>query len=968
MGNRIDWTACAIITAGLLLTATYSDAAPKRVDYWDLLSTDTVGARAFIEAHPTWDGRGVVVAVLDTGVDMSVPGLTTLPQGGVKVIEARDFTGQGRVKLRRPTEKDEGKEKVLTTGSGVVRGHLALTPAPAQDSLLLGFLKEQRFQASSVADINENGKTDDVFAVLAGEVEGEGAKEWRIWIDRDGDGHVDDEDPVRGFSEAQEHFFLTSAPGNALRPPMAFAANFDAERRELDLHFADGSHGTHVAGIAAGYRLYDKAGYHGIAPGARVMSLKIGDNTLSGGSTRSGSMSSALRFAGKWSNEHDTPVVVNVSYGIGTETEGTADIDRIVDRILGEYPLLSVATSAGNSGPGLSSVGTPAGADFAFSTGAVLTRANARALYDTKIARDVLFYFSSRGGELAKPDGVAPGAAASTVPPWEWGIVMRGTSMASPQAAGCMARLASAARAAKSKLRFNGGMLRTALRNSGRALPGYTLLDQGSGVIDVARAWASLKRMAKEDEAWKVLGYRVRGTAPYLEDEEGPAAFFRTGTWFPTSPERVSFRVRPVFLKSMPDAFRDKFFQVFDLVVDGDWLEVDKRSVYIRREESAEVTVSYDPKKLRKPGIHSARIRGVYRGGGKKQGNTAFELWNTVIVPHVFDLTQGFSRSFEKQRSGPGEVKRWFVRVPEGAAAMHVRIAPAGGYTHTRLALFDPRGAEVGTLASMADSNRGRTARARISGDDLTPGVWEIVANTHYEARKESTFDVHVAFSGFHWETPDVIDYEMGEQPRGFLTLRSTLDEHFRGRAEGEVSGFWRTTTHTVEGDSFSIPVSMDADTELVTFELEMSAQDYARFTDVAVTVVDESGQVVEKEGFSMKNAKIAVLGPGGGGGSQSFSLNIIGAFAGKKKEPWTLKVEERVRLKDRAPLEIWCEGYTGFRLYPGQEKSCTVEVSKVPRTAPEGYLHDAEVRLRDDNGRGIVLTFPLRFKINDNN
>ncbi|MFH1529235.1 MAG: S8 family serine peptidase [Pseudomonadota bacterium] len=569
MVRSIDWTRVVVVLAGVLIAGGSFAATPTRVDYWDLLSTDTVGARAFIEAHPTWDGRGVVIAVLDTGVDMSVPGLTTLPQGGVKVIEARDFTGQGRVKLQRPVEKDEGKEKVLTAGGGVVRGHGALTPAPAPETLLLGFLKEQAFRASSVEDINENGKTDDVFAVLAGEIDLEGRKEWRLWIDRDGDGHVDDEEPVRSYSEAHETFFLTAAPGNSLRPPMAFAATLDADRREVDLHFADGSHGTHVAGIAAGYRLYGKAGYHGIAPGARIMSLKIGDNTLSGGSTRSGSMASALRFAGNWSEKHDTPVVVNVSYGIGTETEGTTDIDRIVDGLLGEFSLLSVATSAGNSGPGLSSVGTPAGADFVFSTGAVLTRDIARTLYDTEISRDILFYFSSRGGELAKPDGVAPGAAASTVPPWEWGIVMRGTSMASPQAAGCLALLASAARTAEPRIRFNGGMLRTALRNSGRPLPGYTLLDQGSGVIDVTRGWRSLQRLAKEETAWKVLGYRVRGTAPYLEDEEGPAAFFRTGTWFPRSPERISFRVLPVFLKEMPDAFRDQFFQVFDLVVEG---------------------------------------------------------------------------------------------------------------------------------------------------------------------------------------------------------------------------------------------------------------------------------------------------------------------------------------------------------------------------------------------------------------
>jgi len=965
MQRAAERTMVSLLLVLTVAAAGGAEAAPKRVDYWDLLSTDTVGARSFIEAHPTWDGRGVVVAVLDTGVDMSVAGLTELPRGGVKVIEARDFSGQGRVKLRRPKEKDEHGEPILTTGAGAVRGHKGLTPAPAAESLLLGFLKEQRFRSSAVTDINENGKTDDVFAVLAGEVGTADGAEWMIWVDRDGDGHVDDEDPVRSYAEAREHFFLTAVPGHSLRPPLAVAATLDVKRREVDLHFADGSHGTHVAGIAAGYRLYGKAGYHGVAPGAQVMSLKIGDNTLSGGSTRSGSMAEALRFAGAWSRDHDTPVVANVSYGIGTETEGAADIDRIVDRLLAEYPLLAVATSAGNSGPGLSSVGTPAGADFVFSTAAMLTRDHARALYDTRIPRDVLFYFSSRGGELAKPDGVAPGAAASTVPPWEWGIVMRGTSMASPQAAGCLALVASAALAAEPPLKFNGGMLRAALRNSGRPLPGYTLPDQGPGVINVSRALRSLQRLAKEEAAGQVLGYRVRGTAPYLEDEEGPAAYFRTGTWFPAEPERVSFRINPVFLKDVPNEARDRFFQVFDLVVEGDWLEVDKRSVFLRREESAEVTVSYDPRELKKPGVHAARIRGVYRGGGKGRDNTAFELWNTVIVPHVFDLTQGFERDFTDESSDPGEVRRYFVRVPEGAAAMRVRIAPAGRYTHTRLALFDPRGAEVRVTEPLADSIRGRAARALISGDDLTPGVWEVVANTHYQARKSSTFDVHVAFSGFHWETPDVVDYEMGGKPSGFLTLRSTLDEHFRGRAEGELSGFWRTERHTVKGDELTIPISLDEDTEMVTYDLSLDAGAYARFTDLAVNIMDADGRVLEKGGFSMKSTRVSLLGPAGGGGGTSYTLQIIGALAGEGEEPWEVKVEERVRTRERASLEIWCEGYTSFHLYPGQEKSCQVEVSKVPRAAPEGYLHDGEVRLRDDNGRGVVLSFPLRFRIN---
>ena len=114
-------------------------------------------------------------------------------------------------------------------------------------------------------------------------------------------------------------------------------------------------------------------------------------------------MVKALEFAGRWSRKHATPVIANISYGIGSEGEGASEIEDELDRLLLEYPLLAVTSSNGNAGPGLSSAGTPAGATLAFAAGALLTRGNAESLYGQRPDRDLIFHFSSRGGEGAKP-------------------------------------------------------------------------------------------------------------------------------------------------------------------------------------------------------------------------------------------------------------------------------------------------------------------------------------------------------------------------------------------------------------------------------------------------------------------------------------------------------------------------------------------------------------------------------------
>ncbi len=516
-----------------------------------------------------------------------------------------------------------------------------------------------------------------------------------------------------------------------------------------------------------------------------------------------------MEYAAEFATRRGLPLVINLSFGVGNEREGRATIDAAIDAFLGRHPDVVFVVAAGNDGPGLSTVGFPATADRVLTVGSTLPGAFARPGGPPPPDRPA--FWSARGGEVGRPDLLAPGMAFTAVPAWDVGNEVKlGTSLSAPHVAGLVASLISAVR--QDGRRFDAAQIVQALRATAVPLPGATALDQGAGLPRLDAAYQ-----------WLVAGHQ--GSAYVVRAQSGHSAAFRRNGFAGPGDTVERFTVRHV---AGQRAAR------FTLRSEAAWLRTADSAV--AAPGLTEIVVTHRAESLRAPGLYVGAV--TARNPADTLAGALFRLISTVVVP--YDLAA--RPLVETARvAAAGRVERRFLRVPQAGATLHVTVVLPDSASQTAFAaLFDPGGRPVREAPLGIELGRdGGTGRFVIRAGDLVPGVYELaVVPSPLGPPEPATLSLRAEL-GPVLLAATAAGVELANPGSRAVTVRVTQ----------QVVGAEGSTRLAARGASAeSVWVHVPPWARHATVEVSVAPDFWPELTDLAVTVYDSSGFQVANE------------------------------------------------------------------------------------------------------------------------
>jgi hypothetical protein len=539
--------------------------------------------------------------------------------------------------------------------------------------------------------------TSNHYAVLWDERSGE------VWVDTNQDRDFSNEKPLRDYNTHHEvGTWVNDLPADQ---KLGYAVSVDDKAHAVQVHVGCSSHTSSVVSVLAGKGFFGGK-MSGVAPGARLALFPVHGSAFN-------ILETVIRAA-------RAPEVDVICYAQPMGGYGWEVYDRVLDRVI-EHFRKPVVNAAGNDGPHLTTVtgGTSRGVILA---GGYIHRDTWAANFGTTAGReDYLHFLASRGpapdGSL-KPDVVAPLVSLTAVSPLDFRAaterrvagnpdlpkryaIVRGTSFASPIAAGAVALLISAAK--QEKVACDAERIGWALTTSARFLDGYGVHEQGAGLINVPRAWEQLKK-APEPVRIASRGPVRAVLPPWIGPvTEGRGLFEREG-W-----SAGQKGVRTLVFRRSSGAEEAVRYHLSWAGNDGTFAAA--AAITLPRDKDILLPVDVAP---RTPGVHSAILRLSPEPGGSPVHQVAM----TIVAAHDLPAENG------RQLVVTGETE-WlrsnaiYFRVPENVGALAIEATLDQG-NEVWLSLSDPgRRAPAGAQSVEKD-------KLRVVVKTPAPGVWEL--------------------------------------------------------------------------------------------------------------------------------------------------------------------------------------------------------------------------------------------------
>ncbi|KAG0030452.1 tripeptidyl-peptidase II Tpp2 [Podila clonocystis] len=678
-----------------------------------ILPKEETEAASYLKKYPNYDGRNTIIAILDTGVDPGAAGLQVTSDGKPKIVDIVDCSGSGDIPtttIVKPTENDEGVPVI--TGLSGRKLHLSkdwknpsgeyrlgikraydLFPEDLQDRIkaerlaefqkkhyllvaqvqdeLAAFLKahttlteeDQRTKADfnarlevlkdSMKNFSDPGPVYDCVVFHDGNV-------WRVAVDAKESGDLKDAPLLTNYKTERQYATFSN------QDKCNYSVNIYDDGNMVSIVVIAGSHGTHVAAITAANHP-DEPALNGVAPGAQIVSIKIGDSRLGSIETHH-----ALTRAVQVIIE-DNCDLANMSYG---EASSYPDIGRFVELIreeaVGRHGCIFVS-SAGNAGPALSTAGSPGGTSSGIvSVGAFQSQAMQQAEYALfEAVPERPYTWSSRGPTLDGDVGVdiyAPGAAITSIPEYELSKFQRmnGTSMSSPNACGCIALILSGLKAEKKA--YTPYRVHRALINASKDIQDQFRV----GFLQVEKTFDHLLTYHAYEE--QDVDYKIQ----IVERDNARGIYLRE--WEECNKAHtLTVKVEPKFMKDIdynkPDINEKKlaFECRIALITTESWIRVPEFLFMNGALRQFEIKV--DPTQLTAGLLHIAEIQ-AFDSSCPSRG-PVFSIYVTVAKP--VELTTQSYIKFDGVQFGPGHIERRLVRVPSGATHAEAVLRSSSG-------------------------------------------------------------------------------------------------------------------------------------------------------------------------------------------------------------------------------------------------------------------------------------------------